>query len=120
MGFLNPSNDAGNARGASGDARSASREASKAKSEVEDLRRDVERLLLVTEALWRIAKEKLNCTDAELVQRIHEIDLEDGKIDGHKAISPARECPHCQRLLVKHRLTCMYCGQAVEMLPFER
>jgi len=117
--FFSPANDAG-ARAASGDARSASREARDAKSDVEELRRDVERLLLITEALWRIAREKLNCTDADLVQRIHDIDLEDGKLDGRKGISPARPCPHCQRLLVKHRLTCMYCGKPVDLLPFER
>ena len=91
-----------------------------AKTEVEDLRRDVERLLLITEAFWRIASEKLNCTDAELVQRIQDIDLEDGKLDGRKAATPARECPHCQRPLIKHLPTCMYCGKPVEFRPFDR
>jgi len=99
------------------DARVAAREA---KTEVEDLRGDVERLLLVTEALWRIARERWECTDADLVQRIQEIDLEDGKLDGRKAPTPARDCPHCQRKLLKHQPRCFYCGKPVEFQPFER
>ena len=105
------------ARVAASQARATAHEA---KNEVEELRWDVERLTLITEALWRIVKEKLNCTDGELVQRIHEIDLEDGTLDGRKAPTPARECPHCQRKLAKHRPRCIYCGKPVEFLPFER
>jgi len=101
-------------------ARLAANEARSAKTEVEELRGDVGRLMLVTEALWRIVREKLNCTDAELVERIHDIDLEDGRLDGRKAISPARDCPHCGRKLVKHQLQCFYCGKPVEFMPFER
>jgi len=109
-------NDPG-ARMAASEARSTAREA---KDEIEQLRGDVERLLLITEALWRIVKERFALTDAELVQRIQDIDLEDGKLDGRKAASPARECPHCQRKLIKHQPLCFYCGKPVEYLPFER
>jgi hypothetical protein len=105
------------ARLVASDARTTAREA---KTEIEQLRSDVNRLLLITEALWRITREKLNCTDEQLVQRIQEIDLEDGKLDGQKAATPARECPHCQRKLVKHQPLCSYCGKPVQFLPFER
>lgn len=105
------------ARMAASDARTTAREV---KTEVEQLRGDVERLLLITEALWRITREKLDCTDAELVQRIQDIDLEDGSLDGRKAATPARDCPHCQRKLIKHQPRCFYCGKAVDFLPFER
>ena len=88
--------------------------------EIEDLRRDVERLFLINEALWRIVRERLNCTDAELVQRIHEIDLEDGHLNGRKGPTPARKCPQCEHILAKHRPTCVFCGKPVEFLPFER
>jgi hypothetical protein len=109
-------NDPG-ARMIASDARTTAREA---KTEIEELQGSVERLLLITEALWKIVKQKVNCTDAELVQMIHDIDLEDGKLDGQKAATPARDCPHCQRKLVKHQPRCSYCGKMVEFLPFER
>lgn len=90
------------------------------KTEIEALRFEVERLLILTEALWRIAKEKFACGDEELVRRINEIDGEDGKLDGRKAKSPPRPCPHCQRILQKHRARCLFCGKPVEATPFER
>ena len=90
------------------------------KAEIEALRFDVERLLLITEALWSIAKEKLECTDTDLTRRIADIDLEDGKLDGRKAKSPPRPCPHCQKILAKHRPRCLFCGKPVEPAPFER
>jgi hypothetical protein len=105
------------ARMAASDARTQAREA---KTEVDELRFDLERLMLVTEALWRIVREKVQCTDEELVQRIQDIDLEDGKLDGRKSPTPARDCPHCQRKLLKHQPRCFYCGKPVQFLPFER
>jgi len=88
--------------------------------EMEDLRRDVERLFLINEALWRIVRGRLNCTDPELAELIYEIDLEDGHLNGRKGSTPARKCPECGRALVKQRWTCFYCGKPVEFLPFER
>ena len=68
------------------------REARDAQSEVNALRFDVERLLLITEALWRIAKEKLECSDDDLVRRINDIDLEDGKLSkGYAVLTPPWE-----------------------------
>jgi hypothetical protein len=104
-------------RMAASDARSTAREA---KTEVDELRYELERLMLVTEALWRIVQEKVQCTDEELVQHIQKIDMEDGKLDGRKAPTPARDCPHCQRKLLKHQPRCFYCGKPVQFLPFER
>lgn len=101
-------------------AREARVAARDAQSDVETLRFEVERLLLISEALWRIAKEKLECSDEDLVRKINNIDLEDGKLDGKKAKSPPRPCPHCQRVLMKHRPRCLYCGKSIEPTPFER
>jgi len=98
-------------------ARSAAREA---QTEVEALRFDIERLLLINEALWSILKEKTDLQDADLIRRIADIDLADGKLDGRKAKSPPRPCPHCQRVLAKHRPRCLFCGKPVEAAPFER
>ena len=105
------------ARMSASEARTTAREA---KSDVEQLRFDVERLMLITEALWSIVKERTECTDEDLVRRIADIDLEDGKLDGRKSKTPPRPCPHCQRILAKHRHVCLFCGKPVEVQPFER
>jgi len=51
-------------------------------SEIEALKFDVERLLLITEALWRIVQEKHELPETELIKHITTLDLEDGKLDG--------------------------------------
>jgi hypothetical protein len=100
------------------EARTAAREVMQ--REIEELRKDVDRLLMINEAMWKMLRERLEFTDAELVQRIHDIDLEDGHLNGRKGPSAPRKCPHCEKPLSKHRPTCLYCGKPVEFLPFER
>jgi hypothetical protein len=85
-----------------------------------DLNFEVERLLMITEALWGILKEKHGYDDEELIRRINEIDAADGQLDGHVAATPTMVCPTCSRPLAKHRPRCIYCGQAVALDPFAR
>lgn len=87
---------------------------------IEELRAEVERLLFITEALWRILKEKLALDDVEIIRQITMIDMEDGKLDQRKAKAPPKPCPKCGRVLVKHRVKCMYCGELIAVNPFER
>ncbi len=89
-------------------------------AELQALEAQVERLLLTTEALWRIVKNRLGCDDLELVREITLIDLEDGRLDARKATSPLKECPKCSRALSKGRPRCMFCGEPVVIDPFER
>ncbi len=60
---------------------------------------DVEKLLMITEALWTIIKEQLGYEDEELIRRIEEIDMRDGKLDGKVKGSVNPLCPECQRVL---------------------
>ena len=102
-------------------ARDAAASAREAKSDVELLKFDVERLLLVTEALWGILKEKHGYEDGELIRRIEEIDLRDEKLDGRVGPSPPPPCPKCGHPLTKRRVSCIYCGTVVSSRdPFER
>jgi ribosomal protein S27AE len=88
--------------------------------EVAALRGEIERLLLITEGLWRILKEKLACDDNELIKQITVIDLEDGKLDARKPATPPVPCPKCGRVLAKHRPRCLFCGEPIVMDPFAR
>ena len=101
---------------------SGSRAATDVRTQNEFIQCDVEKLFMLTEALWTILKEKHGCTDAELVQRVQEIDLRDGKLDGKVAkVNP--DCPKCSRKLMGKRPVCLYCGAEVarvDLQPFSR
>jgi len=101
---------------------SGSRAATDVRTQNEFIQCDVKKLFMLTEALWTILKEKHGCTDAELVQRVQEIDLRDGKLDGKVAkVNP--DCPKCGRKLMGKRPVCLYCGAEVarvDLQPFSR
>lgn len=96
------------------------RRALSSEAEVVELQGEVERLLLITEALWRILKEKHGLDENELVKQITMIDLEDGKLDGRKPATPPKPCPKCQRVLAKNRPRCLFCGEPIAADPFQR
>jgi hypothetical protein len=89
-------------------------------ADVDALRMDVEKLLMITEALWGILKEKHGYTDEELMRRIQQIDMSDGRLDGKVAKQPPSPCPQCGRAMPKSRPVCMYCGMASTEYPFAR
>lgn len=89
-------------------------------ADVSEMRADIERLYFITEALWRILKEKHGLDDLEIVRQITAIDMEDGKLDGRKLKTPPQPCPKCGRVLGKQRTKCMYCGELIAVNPFER
>jgi len=64
--------------------------------ELDDLRRRLDYLTLVTEALWSFLLDHGH-TEEQLLDRINEIDLSDGRIDRRHV----------------HRVICANCGAAV-------
>lgn len=84
------------------------------------LEQKMESLLITTEALWEILKEKTNVTEEELLQKIKEIDLRDGKEDNRVAKKAPRRCPKCDRVIKKQVSKCSYCETSVKAKPFER
>lgn len=100
--------------------RVARSDAAGARRKVAELEGEVERLLMITESLWQIVKERHSLDDQELVRRMVMIDMRDGKLDGKVATSPPRKCPQCARTLFKNRPRCPYCGEPIAGDPFER
>lgn len=92
----------------------------RAPSQVSELQDEVERLLLISEALWSILREKHGLDELALVERITELDLRDGKLDNRNAPAPPVPCPHCRRILAKRRPLCLYCGTPTLQSPFQR
>ena len=91
-----------------------------AQTKLDIMQVDIERLLMVTEVLWGMVKEQHGYSDDDLINRIAEIDMRDGQLDGRVAPTAPLECPNCHRTLMKKRPVCLYCGTAVALDPFDR
>lgn len=99
----------------------AARTAADMRAQNESIRFDVEKLFMITQALWTFLQEEHGYSDDELIQRIQEIDLQDGQLDGKLAKAPNRpQCPQCGRKLIGKRPVCLYCGTEVALNPFTR
>lgn len=98
----------------------ASATATRARTQVELMQADVERLLMITEALWCMLKKEHGYTDEQLIQKVQEIDMRDGRLDGKVAKQPPSQCPQCGRAISARRPTCLFCGAACKGDPFKR
>jgi hypothetical protein len=98
----------------------AATEATQTRSQVESIQMDVERLLMITEALWTMLKDEHGYTDDQLIQKVQEIDLRDGRLDGKVAKQPPSKCPQCGRAVSARRPMCIFCGAACTRDPFQR
>lgn len=95
----------------------AGRKASGALNKVDELEIRLDRALLICEALWTLLRDKVGITDQELIERINDVDLSDGTLDG-KARRSARPCPDCGKPVGAHFDKCIYCGRLVPREPF--
>jgi hypothetical protein len=102
------------------EARSAAAKARETAVDVESMNYQIEKLLMITEALWNILKEKHSLTDEELINRVQDIDLQDGKLDGKVAKQVPSPCPKCGRRMGRNRVVCFYCGTPSTEYPFIR
>ena len=99
----------------------ASRVAADVRTQNEFIKCDVEKLFMLTEALWTVLKEQHGYTDEDLVQRLQEIDMRDGRLDGKVAKEKViPDCPECGRKLMCQRPVCLYCGAELALDPFQR
>ena len=87
--------------------------AERAEQRIEALEERVDKLSLLSYALWSLLEEKVEVTEAELMARVQELDLKDGKLDGRVA-SGIINCPHCDRPLSQRHRKCMYCGYELQ------
>jgi hypothetical protein len=91
------------------DARSTARDAER---ELATLQRRVDFLTIASQALWEIVRERMGLSDQQILDRIKEIDLRDGKADG-KISRSIQPCPQCQRNNQSGQSSCVYCGTAL-------
>ena len=92
------------------DARNTEGKARDLSREVETMRQAIEKLALVNAAMWSLLQEKTGLKDEQLLNRMQEIDLQDGVADGRISRQKAMQCAKCQRPMSRTHERCMYCG----------
>ena len=69
----------------------------------------VSHLALLCRAMFEMLQERTDITDKDLVKKMEEIDLRDGKADG-KMSAQIKKCPECGRTMSPKHNRCLYCG----------
>ena len=97
------------------DAKSAAR---RAQSQVRMLEANLAKALMINEALWELIRDKLNLTEDDLNNKLYEIDMRDGALDG-KNQRPVSDCPNCHRKVSSRHPACLYCGTVIDESVFK-
>ncbi len=87
------------------------------KMKIEFLEANLAKALLINEALWELIRDKLSVTQEEFYQKLYEIDLRDGDLDG-KNQRQVIECPQCKRKVSPLHSACLYCGAVIDNSVF--
>ena len=81
-----------------------------AEHEFRRLEARIDSLAIGCQAMWELLAESTNLTKEDIVSRMQEIDLRDGKADG-KVSRNVSDCPTCSRPVNSKRDRCIYCGE---------
>ena len=112
-------------RNAQNKAQSAQSSTLRAELKVIDMLSQVEdrmnRMTLLSMAVWELVKERTDLCEDDLAEKVREIDLRDGQLDGRIRLNTIKECRGCGRVLNPRHERCLYCGEdRLEAAPFER
>ncbi len=89
------------------DALEAKSDAARQSERIRALEISLNRVTLISQAVWELLRERTSISEAELTDKILEIDLRDGRQDG--AFSPqVLQCPKCARTINSKRARCIY------------
>ena len=87
--------------------------ATQVKQQLRWLEANLAKSLMINEALWEIVRDKLHVTEDELNDKLYEIDMRDGELDG-KNQRRAAKCPQCNRTVSARHPACLYCGKIID------
>ncbi|MBI9018613.1 MAG: hypothetical protein JEZ07_15275 [Phycisphaerae bacterium] len=104
--------------GSSGSARS-SVNANRLERQVKQLEANLAKSLLINEALWELMRDKMGITEQQLNDKLYEVDMRDGVLDGKNQRNQAANCPKCNRKVSPRHSACIYCGQEMEQSVFK-
>ena len=77
----------------------------------------VAKTLMINEVLWEFIRDNHGLTEKDLHEKIYEVDMRDGVIDG-KNQRKASECPDCGHMVSARHPACIYCGTVMDQSAF--
>lgn len=94
-------------------AEGAEAKAERSARQMEDLQRQVDRLALACQAMWELLQGCSDLKEADLDQKILEVDGRDGCVDGRIGLQQM-DCPSCGRKTNTKRSYCLMCGAPIK------
>ena len=92
----------------------ASAKASSAAARADEVQRlmeqKIDKLSMVVQALWSFIRENHAASEEDLMNRVRDIDMQDGVLDGKVAKGGAKQCRSCGRVMNRMHNKCLYCG----------
>ena len=69
----------------------------------------LDRLALISRAMFELLQEKTGVSEQDLMRKVAEVDIRDGKADG-KMTPLSRKCPSCDSMISPRFNRCLFCG----------
>jgi hypothetical protein len=95
------------------DARRARSKAEYLSLTIKNLEEKIDQMALRCQAMWELLRDTTGLTDAEIVEKICDVDLRDGVLDG-KITKTGQPCPGCGRTINAKHNHCLYCGEPAQ------
>jgi len=92
--------------------RAAKDDVAQLRAQIEEQQRQIDSLTLASQAMWELLRGAAQLADADLMEKMQEVDLRDGEADG-KITSTIVGCPKCGRRSRSARRQCVYCGETL-------
>jgi hypothetical protein len=90
----------------------ASKQADRNTARTDEVEQRVERLALLCQAMWELLSERCQVTKNDLVHKVVEVDLRDGRENG-RMDTRVVTCPRCNNNVSSRRPKCIVCGTVV-------
>lgn len=82
-------------------------------STLQQVEERLDHLALICRAMLELLEERTGLTEQDVVKKIAEVDLRDGKSDG-KMTAKAKPCPSCGGMISPRFNRCLFCGHRDE------
>ena len=81
---------------------------------IKQLEANLAKSLMINEAIWELLRDRAGITEQQFNDKLYEVDMRDGVLDGKNQRNQAVPCPNCNRKVSNRHSACIYCGQQME------